>query len=265
RVMPIPKDHETGDHRMRNTRTVEFGLTASETERLTTRVHQAYHTEMNDILLTALGLAMREWCGDHKILVNLEGHGREEIIEGMNLSRTVGWFTTQYPVVLELPYGTDPGYQIKRVKEDLRHIPHKGIGYGLLRYLTDDRHKSGLSFSLAPEISFNYLGQFAETAMAGLFQRSPLSIGNPLSPDTERMHPIDIVGAIEDGVLNMTITYNSLVFEEQSIVRLRNRFKTELLDLMEHCLTQEGRELTPSDLGDDELTLEELDSLQEIL
>ncbi|MDB4867900.1 MAG: lchAA, partial [Cohnella sp.] len=144
RVMPIPKDHETGDHRMRNTRTVEFWLTASETERLTTRVHQAYHTEMNDILLTALGLAMREWCGDHKILVNLEGHGREEIIEGMNLSRTVGWFTTQYPVVLELPYGADTGKQIKRVKEDLRHIPHKGIGYGLLRYLTDDRHKSGL-------------------------------------------------------------------------------------------------------------------------
>jgi amino acid adenylation domain-containing protein/non-ribosomal peptide synthase protein (TIGR01720 family) len=265
RVMPIPKDHETGDHRMRNTRTLEFGLTASETERLTTRVHQAYHTEMNDILLTALGLAMREWCGDHKILVNLEGHGREEIIEGMDLTRTVGWFTTQYPVVLELPFGADPGYQIKRVKEDLRHIPHKGIGYGLLRYLTDDRHKSGLSFSLAPEISFNYLGQFEETAVAGLFRRSPLSIGNPLSPDTERMHPIDVVGAIEGGVLNMTISYNSLVFEQQSIVRLRNRFKTELLDLMEHCLSQEGRELTPTDLGDDELTLEELESLQEIL
>jgi non-ribosomal peptide synthase protein (TIGR01720 family) len=63
----------------------------------------------------------------------------------------------------------------------------------------------------------------------------------------------------------MTITYNSLVFEEQSIVRLRNSFKTELLGLMDHCLTKEKRELTPSDLGDDELTQEELESLQEML
>jgi surfactin family lipopeptide synthetase A/lichenysin synthetase A len=265
RVMPLPKDHVTDDHRMRNTRTVQFSLTASDTEQLTTRVHQAYHTEMNDILLTALGLAMREWNGDHNILINLEGHGREEIIEGMNISRTMGWFTTQYPIVLELPYETDPGYQIKRVKEHLRHIPNKGIGYGLLRYLTNDGYKSSLAFSLVPEISFNYLGHFADTAVAGLFQRSPLSIGNPLSPETERLHPIDIVGVIEGDVLNMTITYNSLVFEEQSIVRLCSSFKTELLGLMDHCLTKEKRELTPSDLGDDELTLEELESLQEMV
>jgi amino acid adenylation domain-containing protein/non-ribosomal peptide synthase protein (TIGR01720 family) len=264
-VARLPKDSQTADRRMHHARTVQFSLSVSETQRLTTRVHEAYRTEMNDILLTALGLAVQEWTGYERVLVNLEGHGREDVVGNVNISRTVGWFTTQFPVMLDMRYSVDPAYQIKQVKEDLRHIPNKGIGYGLLRYLTDDENIKGLSFSSVPEISFNYLGQFAETAGAGLFKRSPLSTGNPLSPETEKMHPIDIVGAIEGDVLQMTISYITLQYEEQTMLHLIGSFKAHLLRLIEHCLNQNGSELTPSDLGDDDLTLEEFDKLLEIL
>jgi surfactin family lipopeptide synthetase A/lichenysin synthetase A len=264
-IANLPKDSETVERRMRHARTVQFSLSVSETLQLTTRVHVAYRTEMNDILLTALGLAVQEWTGYEQVLVNLEGHGREDVLGDVNISRTVGWFTTQFPVLLDMRYSDDPAYQIKRVKEDLRHIPNKGIGFGLLRYLTDDEQKTVLSFSSVPEISFNYLGQFADTAGAGLLKRSSLSTGNSLSPETEKMHPLDIVGAIEEGVLQMTISYIAIQYEEQTMLHLSARFKAHLLRLIEHCLNQERSELTPSDLGDDDLTLEEFDKLLEIL
>ncbi len=263
-ALPLPKDYETSDGRMRDAKTVEFSLTASETEQLTTRVHLAYRTEMNDILLTALGLAVQEWTGHNQMLVNLEGHGREEIMEDMNVSRTIGWFTSQYPVLLDMKNSGDIAYQIKQTKEDLRHIPNKGIGYGVLHYLTANEYKSSLTFPSKPEISFNYLGQFTETDEPGLFTRSSLSAGNPISLESEKVNPIDIVGFIEGGVLSMTFAYNSLEYEDQTMIRLSESFKKQLLFLIEHCLHQNQSVLTPSDLGDDELTLEELDKLLEI-
>ncbi|ANY69398.1 non-ribosomal peptide synthetase [Paenibacillus sp. BIHB 4019] len=264
-VNPLPKDHAATDQRMRHTRTTAFSLSENETKQLTTSVHLTYRTEMNDILLTALGLAVKEWSEHNQILLNMEGHGREEIVEAINVSRTVGWFTSQYPVVLDMSYTDDIAYQIKRVKEDLRHIPHKGIGYGLLRYLAADGHKAGLAFSSKPEISFNYLGQFDEMTESGLFGRSPLSPGNPLSPNTERVTAIDVIGFIEGDVLSVTIAYNGLEFEEQTMVSFSERIQAALLRLIEHCISQKGGELTPSDLGDDELTLEELDNLLQMI
>ncbi|UOY87817.1 non-ribosomal peptide synthetase [Bacillus glycinifermentans] len=258
---PLPKDAEADDKRMRHTKTVEFSLTKEETEQLMTKVHEAYNTEINDILLTALGFAVKEWTGQSDFIVTLEGHGREDIIDGLNMSRTVGWFTSQFPALIQMRHSDDMGYQIKQVKEDLRHIPNKGIGYGIYRYLTEEGKKSG---RVKPEISFNYLGQFTEMSESGRFTRSKLPSGDPLSPDTEKPNALDIVGFIEDGVLTMSIAYHSLEFKESTISTVAGRFKAYLLQLIDHCLTQDGDELTPSDLGDDDLTLEELDKLMEI-
>ncbi|PZE20567.1 non-ribosomal peptide synthetase [Paenibacillus xerothermodurans] len=261
----LPKDAVVDERRMRHARTVGFTLTPGETELLTTRAHAAYRTEMNDILLTALGLAVHEWTGFEQLLVNLEGHGREEIMEDINVSRTVGWFTTQYPVVLDMRYADDASYQIKRVKEDLRHIPNKGIGFGILRYLTAEANRAGLSFQVVPEISFNYLGEYDNGAGMDLFKRSHLPIGNSLSPSTEKMHALDVVGVIEAGALSMSISYDEHEYAEHTMRQLSENFKMQLQRLIEHCLSQDGAELTPSDLGDDDLTLEELDKLLEII
>ncbi|MDI5790331.1 condensation domain-containing protein [Bacillus licheniformis] len=89
-------------------------------------------------MLTALGLALKEWTGQEDFIICLEGHGREDIMEGLNISRTVGWFTSQFPALIQLRHSEDIGYQIKQIKEELRHIPNKGIGYGIYRYLTEE-------------------------------------------------------------------------------------------------------------------------------
>ncbi|RZV62890.1 lichenysin non-ribosomal peptide synthetase LicA [Bacillus paralicheniformis] len=257
----LPKDDEAEDKRMRHTKTAEFSLSKEETEQLMTKVHEAYNTEMNDILLTALGLALKEWTGQEDFIICLEGHGREDIIDGLNISRTVGWFTSQFPALIQMRHSGDIGYQIKQIKEELRHIPNKGIGYGIYRYLTEEGKKAK---PIKHDISFNYLGQFTEMADSGLFTRSILPSGDPLSPETEKPNALDIVGYIEDGILTMSIAYHSLEYKESTVAAVAASFKTYLLQLIDHCLERDGGELTPSDLGDDELTLEELDKLMEI-
>ncbi|QSF97260.1 lichenysin non-ribosomal peptide synthetase LicA [Bacillus paralicheniformis] len=257
----LPKDDEAEDKRMRHTKTAEFSLSKEETEQLMTKVHEAYNTEMNDILLTALGLALKEWTGQEDFIICLEGHGREDIIDGLNISRTVGWFTSQFPALIQMRHSGDIGYQIKQIKEELRHIPNKGIGYGIYRYLTAEGKKAK---PIKHDISFNYLGQFTEMADSGLFTRSTLPSGDPLSPETEKPNALDIVGYIEDGILTMSIAYHSLEYKESTVAAVAASFKTYLLQLIDHCLERDGGELTPSDLGDDELTLEELDKLMEI-
>ncbi|MCY8598344.1 condensation domain-containing protein, partial [Bacillus vallismortis] len=263
-AVKLPKDRESGDQRMKHTKTIEFSLTAEETEQLTTKAHEAYHTEMNDILLTAFGLAMKEWTGQDRVSVHLEGHGREEIIEDLIISRTVGWFTSMYPMVLDMKHADDLGYQLKKMKEDIRHVPNKGVGYGILRYLTAPEHKEDVAFSIQPDVSFNYLGQFDDMSDAGLFKRSELPSGQSLSPETEKPNALDVVGYIENGKLTMSLAYHSLEFHEKTIQTFSDSFKAHLLRIIQHCLSQDGTELTPSDLGDDDLTLDELDKLMEI-
>ena len=125
---------------------VTKSLSEEETARLLQQVPEVYHTQINDVLLTALGEAMGKWTGSDEVLVDVEGHGREEIGEGVDVTRTVGWFTTIYPVVLERGGSGSGsgngsgragvvGEGLKRVKEQLRGMPgQRGMGYGLLRY-----------------------------------------------------------------------------------------------------------------------------------
>ncbi len=105
--------------------------------------------------------------------MDLEGHGREDLFEGVDLSRTAGWFTTIYPVVLRLDAGVGPGEALKAIKEQLRGVPHRGIGYGLLRYLRGGEASERLATLPAAEVSFNYLGQLDGTPPGGASLRRP--------------------------------------------------------------------------------------------
>ena len=157
-----------------------------------TRVPAAFHAGINEVLLTALALALAAWRRRHgraqhsAVLVDVEGHGREDIIDGVDVSRTVGWFTSLFPVRLDpgslsweqlQAAGPAVGQAIKRVKEQLRVLPDHGIGFGLLRYVNPDTspHLAGLP---SPQIGFNYLGRFSttkvrETVVSGRRPRRP--------------------------------------------------------------------------------------------
>src|SRR5690606_22916775 len=145
---------------------VAVTLDRASTRALLQDVPPVYRTRINDVLLTALAQTLARWSGVRTLWVNLEGHGREELFEGVDLSRTVGWFTTLYPVRLDLT-AEAPGEALKAIKEQLRAIPQGGIGYGVLRYRhPDPAVRASLAALPAPELSFNYLGQL-DTLIGG--------------------------------------------------------------------------------------------------
>src|SRR5258705_2581520 len=131
----LARDHLEGINSAGSARTVSARLNAADTQALLQEVPGVYHTQINDVLLTALVEAMAAWTGRRTLLVALEGHGREELLADVDVSRTVGWFTSLFPVLLDLDTARDPESALKSVKEQLRAIPRRGIGYGILRHL----------------------------------------------------------------------------------------------------------------------------------
>ncbi|OMF37149.1 condensation domain-containing protein, partial [Paenibacillus peoriae] len=203
----------------------------------------------------------------------LEGHGREDILPDTDISRTVGWFTSQYPVLLDIGRDHALSGRIKQVKESLRHIPNKGLGYGIWRYLSesgqavgqqaDAQHLGQRQAFAESQVSFNYLGQFDQDLQNSDMRRSPYSIGSVVSDRTKMKYALDVSGIVTNGVLELDIRYNGKAFRKDTVHMLANLLKSNLLEMIEHCVTQEQTELTPSDVLLKGLTLEQLDTIKE--
>ncbi|UCH92480.1 MAG: amino acid adenylation domain-containing protein, partial [Candidatus Aminicenantes bacterium] len=266
-ICNLPQDFEKTDEKEKTNAStgeiVTMNLDEKDTETLLKEVNQAYNTEINDILLTGLGIAVKEWSGIEKPVINLEGHGRENIIAGVDISRTIGWFTCQFPVVLDMSRWEDLSYGIKFVKETLRKIPNKGIGYGILRYLTPSGKREGLTFEIEPEISFNYLGQFDRGNRNGIFKISQMKMGDTVSPQSERTHALNISGIITEGKLRLIFNYNKYEYRRFNIEKLVDGFQSHLLKIIHHCAKKEDRELTPVDMKYSKLTMEKLEELED--
>jgi amino acid adenylation domain-containing protein/non-ribosomal peptide synthase protein (TIGR01720 family) len=264
----LPRDHAVGKKMktIKNNETLRLQLGKAETGLLLKEVHRVYNTEINDILLTALGMAVSQWAGTRHAAVNLEGHGREPIIEGIDVNRTVGWFTSHYPVVMDMRESDPLSYKLKRVKEMLRRIPNKGAGYGILKYLAPEEIKDD-AFRVQPEINFNYLGQFGgETGShEAIFQFSPMPVGDIMSPRCEEVYTFNVSGMAADGRLTLSIAYNKFEYEKTTVETLLECFRANLLAIIDHCTAKEEKELTPSDVGDEELSIEELNEIEEMI
>ncbi|WP_277884426.1 amino acid adenylation domain-containing protein [Paenibacillus polymyxa] len=246
-----------------NTATLTLKFTKEETDQLLKQAHRAYNTEVNDLLLTALGKTLSAWTGSEKVAILLEGHGREEIMKDTDISRTIGWFTSQYPVLLRINREDDISGHIKRMKEMLRSIPHKGIGYGIWRYLSQNVASRGAYAE--PQISFNYLGEFDQTLRYSETRMSPYSSGTDVNEQTKMQCSLDVGGIVKDEMLELDIRYNTGVLQEENVIKLAKELKQNVLDVIRHCVTREHPELTPSDVLLSGLSLEELDRMVEQL
>ena len=247
----LPVDR-VGANTVASTRSVSVRLDPEQTRALLQDVPGVYRTQVNDVLLAALGRVLAGWAGRERVLLDLEGHGREELFEGVDLSRTVGWFTTIFPVALEVTDQQDWGLTLKSVKEQLRAVPGRGLGYGALRYLTQT---SGLSEQLAPQVSFNYLGQFdwpasgASDAVAdhGLYHQMWGGLDSDTSPAATRDHVLDVVGRVEHKCLELTWCYSQELHEDATVTRLAQDLIAALLDVIGHCGQPGAGGRTPSD------------------
>jgi microcystin synthetase protein McyA len=197
------------------------------------------------------------------VAVELEGHGREEVGGGVDVTRTVGWFTSIYPVELEMARESGIGERLKAVKEALRGVPRHGLGYGLLRYLSRE-----LPERAAAEVSFNYLGQFEyfgegpkETATPDEWSAAPESSGMDQSPQCERTHLLEISGNVAGGQLKMVWSYSRAVHRRETIAAVAHRFMQSLQELIAHCQSPEAGGYTPSDFPLATINQEQLDKL----
>ncbi|MBC1189513.1 non-ribosomal peptide synthetase [Microcystis aeruginosa CS-558/01A06] len=263
-IFPLPLDRqgEAQSNIVAHAKTVSFTLTEEQTRLLLQEVPQAYNTQINDILLTALVQAFGRWTGSYKLLLDMEGHGRENVIESVNLSRTVGWFTSIFPVFLTLENLHHPGECLKSIKEQLRQIPNRGFDYGIGYYLNSDLTiQSPLKNYPKAQVSFNYLGQFTSHQIGEIgWKLSQESSGSIHSPLGQRSHLIAIHGIVVDGQLDIEWQYSENFHHQTTIKNLAAAYRDSLESLINHCLSAEGG-YTPSDFPDADLNQVELDEL----
>ncbi|PHS10319.1 MAG: hypothetical protein COA88_02420 [Kordia sp.] len=231
------------------------------TKALLTEVHTAYNTNANDVLLAAVSMALKSWKGITQTIINLEGHGREELFENIDITRTVGWFTAMYPVVLGSENSFGIGGTLKKIKDNLHKIPSKGIGYGMLRYFQDSWSSEDLKNG-TPQISFNYLGQFANGSSGKTgFVIEPLSPEVTLSSEDYRLYPLDINSWVINEELYVVMDYSYEEFTSNEINEFSEYFKQNLTDIIAHCLDKEGTEITLSDFTSSDIEESEFEDI----
>ncbi len=261
KVPEIPKDFSVDDNFIKDSMSLSISLNEEETSRLLTEVNAAFGTEINDILITALGLSLAKTYSCEKILMALEGHGREEILKDIDISRTIGWFTSVYPVILDVSYRNDLSRQIKEIKESLHQVPNKGIGYGILKYLTADENKTDIDFKLKPQISFNYLGQFDTEIEQMSFAVASESVGDSYSKNGQRDYELEITGIITVKKLVLSMIFSKKQFKPATIKGLMDNYKSELIRIISFCAAREGKEITPSDMTYKELSIDQVEAI----
>ncbi len=255
----LPCDDPDGGNTVQDQTSITLTVDRGWTQRLLKDVSAAYRTQINDVLLTALGRALCEWTGHDRTLIDLEGHGREDLFEDIDLSRTVGWFTSLYPIVLE-PMG-ELGLALMRVKERLRQVPSKGLGYGAFHYLGTTEQRESLAPMPRRQVVFNYLGQFDGTFDdKALWQPAAESAGSSTDPQSPRKYELSISGRIYDGELQFGVSYSRQRHGQSAMHGLVDRFRAELEALITHC-TSGIRRITPSDFPLAKLSQEVLDAL----
>jgi amino acid adenylation domain-containing protein/non-ribosomal peptide synthase protein (TIGR01720 family) len=244
-------------------RTATVSLDGEETQALLQRVPAAYRTQINDVLLTALALALRAWTGREAHRIDMEGHGREEALVALDVSRTVGWFTSLYPVVIDLEGAQDNASALKRIKEELRRVPDRGLSYGVLRYASNDAAVAQqLAAQPSAQLLFNYLGQFDQVvAGSELFRFADEPTGAWHGPTNERAHRIEVVAAVRDGRFEARWTYGAERDRPEVIARLADDFIAALRRLIAHCIQPGVSGYTPSDFPLARLEQDALDRL----
>jgi non-ribosomal peptide synthase protein (TIGR01720 family) len=232
---PIPVDDASAADTEGAAEIVAVSLTEAETSALLHDAQAAFGAQMPELLLTALARAAERWSGQAGLLVDVEAHGREELFADVDLSRTVGWFTAIYPVHLAVDANAAPADAVAAVRDTLRAVPNRGIGFGILRWLSlEPRVRAGLRSLPRPQVSFNYLGQMdaAAPAAGSLFAPADEGVGVYRAPAAPRHHRIAVDGGVWNGRLHLSLVYGGAVYRRETVERLGEAFTVALRELV---------------------------------
>ena len=232
------------------------------TSYLISKINTVFNTSLEDLLVTAIAIGVKNTFDINKTLISMEGHGREFIDGNVNINRTVGWFTTIFPVIINTEENNLKKL-IKEVKETLRRIPNKGMGYQILKYLTSSSLKEGLQFDTKPQINFNYLGAFDTGGYKGSFEIANDDIGYQVSMNSEKTTDINILGYIVSEKLQLSIGYDKKQFNEKTIADLLKNIKVALENIRQYNHTGIDKEYSPSDFTYKELSIDLVSQLSQ--
>jgi non-ribosomal peptide synthase protein (TIGR01720 family) len=257
---PLPRDVPDGDNTYASKDVVSVSLTAAETQLLLDDARIAWNARVDELLLTATAQSFSKWSGQPTVLLELEGHGREEFVEGIDVSRTAGWFTTMYPVALQLRPGARPGDAIRTVKDQLRAIPNHGMNFGVLRYLNPESSERLQRLPHA-EIVFLYLGT-ADQAEPGstLFKQAAESRGPAHAPGNERPHLMELAAGVAADRLTVSLTFGGK-HRRETAQALVTGLVESLRVLIRHRPAAAAGTLTPADFPLADLDQRTLDTL----
>ncbi len=240
---------------------VQTRLDAELTRQLLQQAPAAYRTQVNDLLLTALAQVICRWSDCPAVSVLMEGHGREVLSRELDLTRSVGWFTSLYPVKLT-PAATLAA-SIQQIKEQLRGVPDNGLSYGALRYLGREEARAALAAQPAPCITFNYLGQ-----LDGSFDQADAlfaAVGEPRGAEQGAEAPLGngltLNGQVYGGELQVDWQFSERQFAPADVQALAEAYGQALAALIGHCCSAGNGSLTPSDVplaGLDQAALDRL-------
>jgi non-ribosomal peptide synthase protein (TIGR01720 family) len=248
-----------GPNTVASARTVVVSLSTADTDVLLHEAQPAFRASAGDILAASLVHALAEHTGARSFLLDIEGHGREPLFKDLDMSRTIGWFTSVYPFFIELNDIEDPIEVLKQVKEQLRAVPNNGIRYGLLRYGAGDAEiRTRLRDMPQPDISFNYFGQLsrAENDYAEEAVESP---GPVQDARGRRAHPIEINSSVRLGRFEAVWTYSANLHTQAEVEGLAAAFLAALRTLLSGCRSASA--FTPSDFAHARVSQHELDKL----
>lgn len=253
----FPIDYDLGEDVIEKCNTVSTLISEDQTEKFLTQANLSYNTKPKDLIISALVKTIYEHAVNGEIVIELEGHGREDIFPQVDNTRTVGWFTSLYPFYIEVKDGSLAN-MIKHVKEELRRVPNNGIDFGILKYIAGVLDNNNPRY-----IRLNYLGDFSRG-----FENSPVKLlngncGSDVGRDNHLTCLMEINCMIVDKKLNIMLTYSRNKFSENTIQRFINKFNYNFIEIINHCCEQEATEFTPSDFDTAVLSQNELDSLFE--
>ena len=228
-ALSLPRELDGASARHGDKREVRLALDLAQSKRLLQAPAQL-GVRIDALLLTALTRALCRWSGQSGLRVNLEGHGREALAGELDLSRTVGWFTSLYP--LHLPQVSAAPEHLQQVQQQLEQIAHGGQGYGVLRWLGSPEAQSALAALPVAEVTFNYLGQYQAGAAADWFRPADGG-GAAVAADNPLGSRLSVNGQVFDGQLQLSWEYAANQYRAVTIEALAQAYRQELLGLLE--------------------------------
>src|SRR5207248_934218 len=260
---PGPLAEPADDNCAGRVQSIEQHLGLEETRALLREVSQHTRASVEEVLLSALALACSDCFGNPGLAIELEGHGRQALFADVDLSRTVGWFTSLFPLMLEVGEQPEPLEALRMTRSRLRCLPQRGIGYGLLRYLHPDVEiRQRLREQGQAQVSFNYLGQF-DQVLGGeaLFALAPESPGWEHAPENQRAHELYIVALIVGEQLQLSLQYSGQQHSTESMQQLAQAYVARLHQLIAQASQAERCLSIPEDFPLLQLSQESLDRL----